>query len=99
VAEVIWSREAQEDLLAIREYIARDSVVIADRVLDDLVAATERLIAFPLSGRVVEELEKDGVREVIFPPYHIAHRVTGDVVEILKVWHGKRMLRPEEFRS
>jgi len=98
VAEVVWSREAEEDLLAIREYIARDSVAIADRILDELVGATARLTEFPLSGRVVDELENDGVREIMFPPYHIAHRVTGEVVEILKVWHGKQMLRPEEFR-
>ncbi len=98
MAEIIWSREAEEDLAAIREYIGRDSVAIADRVLDDLVAATERLVQFPFSGRAVEELEKEGAREIIFPPYHIAHRVTDDVVEILKIWHGKQMLRPEEFR-
>ena len=98
MAEVIWSREAEEDLLAIREYIARDSVAIADRILDDLVGVTTRLTEFPFSGRVVDELENDGVMEIVFPPYHIAHRVTGNVIEILKVWHGKRMLRPEEFR-
>lgn len=99
MAEVIWSREAEEDLREIRKYVARDSELIADRIIDDLLEATMRLTEFPLSGRVVEELSAEGVREIILRPYPVAHRVTGDVVEILKVWHGKQMLRPEEFRS
>lgn len=97
MAEIVWSRESEEDLRAIREYIARDNATVADRVIDELIAATARLVEFPLSGRVVVEREQEGVREMIVPPYHVAHRVAGDVIEILKVWHGKRMLRPEEF--
>jgi addiction module RelE/StbE family toxin len=96
VAGIIWSREAEEDLRAIREYIARDNPQVADRIIDRLVASVDRLHAFPSSGRPVEELENEGVREVIVAPYHVAYHVTGEVVEILKVWHGKRMLSPED---
>ena len=72
---------------------------MADRIIVELVEAVERLREFPSSGRPVEELENEGVREIIAAPYHIAYEISGDVVEILKVWHGKRMLRPEEFRG
>jgi toxin ParE1/3/4 len=99
VAEIVWSGEAEEDLRAIREYIARDNPRVADRIVDDLVHSAERLREFPLSGRTVEELENEGVREIIVAPYPIAYQIAGEVVEILKVWHGKRMLRPEELRA
>jgi len=98
VAEVIWSQEAEDDLREIRKYIARDSPAVADGVIDDLVASTDRLRDFPMSGHVVEELRQEGVREIILAPYHVAYDVSGEIVEILKVWHGKQMLRPEEFR-
>jgi plasmid stabilization system protein ParE len=37
--------------------------------------------------------------KIIVTPYHVAYHASGDSVEILKVWHGKRMLRPEEFQA
>ena len=99
MAEIIWSQEAEEDLQAIRKYIARDNPTVADRTIHDLVGSAKRLRDFPMSGRALEELEQEGVREIIVPPYHVAYHVSGDSVEILKVWHGKRMPGPEEFRA
>jgi toxin ParE1/3/4 len=99
VAEIIWSQEAQEDLRAIRKYVARDNPTVADRIIDDLVASAQLLSDFPTSGRTVEELKQERVREIIVTPYYVAYHASGDSVEILKVWHGKRMLRPEEFRA
>lgn len=99
MAEIVWSEEAETNLAKIHDYIADDSPAVADRIIRDLAEATERLREFPASGRLVEELRDKGVREIIVAPYHIAYDVAGDVVEILKVWHGKRLLRPEEIRS
>lgn len=99
MAEIVWSSEAETDLLAIHAYISHDNPAVADRIIEDLVGAAERLREFPASGRPVEELREQGVREIIVAPYHIAYDVAGDIVEILKVWHGKRLLRPEEFRA
>jgi len=99
MAEIVWSSEAETNLLAIHAYIADDNPAVADRIIRDLVEATQRLREFPASGRFVEELREQGVREIIVAPYHIAYDLRGDVVEILKVWHGKRLLRPEEIRA
>lgn len=97
MASLVWSREAEENLSAIYAYISLDNPAVASRVVDDLVEATKRLASFPLSGRLVEELKEREVREIVATPYRIAYKVSGDQVAILRVWHGKRLLRPQDF--
>jgi toxin ParE1/3/4 len=69
--------------------------LVVRRVLD----ATERLTAFPRSGRRVPEFSRDDLREVIMDPYRIIYRVTGDQVEIAAVRHGARPLRPSDIEG
>jgi len=65
VTSVLWSPQALLDLQSIRDYIAHDSPRYADLVVHRLVAAVERLEAFPQSGRVVPERNDEAIREVI----------------------------------
>jgi len=63
------------------------------RVID----AVGRLERFPRSGKVVPELNRDDVREVIAPPYRIVYRIVGDSnIHTLTVHHGARRF-PEEL--
>ena len=64
MTSVIWSPQALLDLQSIRDYIAHDSPRYADLVVHRLVAAVERLEAFPQSGRVVPERNDEAIREV-----------------------------------
>ncbi|MEK7248428.1 MAG: type II toxin-antitoxin system RelE/ParE family toxin, partial [Chloroflexota bacterium] len=57
----------------------------------------ERLSAFQLSGRFVTRMEKTGIREIIVIPYRIAYRVVGEHIEILRVFHGARLLRQRDL--
>ena len=60
-------------------------------MVERIVEAVGRLEDFPLSGRVVPELEDEAFRELLWGNYRIVHRVTMDLVEILTVFHGARM--------
>jgi toxin ParE1/3/4 len=93
VGEIRWTDRARKVLQAIHEYIAGDNPLVALRVSARIVAATERLVDLPESGRVVPEHQESGVREVIVRPYRIAYLVIGTEVRILKVHHGARILR------
>jgi addiction module RelE/StbE family toxin len=93
VAEVVWTRQAIEDLEEIRRFIARDSEHYAALVRRRLVEAVERLEVFPLSGRVVPEFGREAIREVIWGNYRIVYRVRESLVEVVTVFHGSRLLR------
>lgn len=90
---VIWTRQAVEDVEAIRAYVARDSVRYAAFLAERIVAAVERLERFPESGRVVPEVGDDSLREVVFGAYRIVYRVGAESVQVVAVHHGTRLLR------
>ena len=93
MAEVVWTRQAVEDLEEIRRFIARDSEHYATLVYRRLVECLDHLEPFPLSGRVVPEFGRESIREVIWGNYRIVYRVKGTLVEVLTVFHGSRPLR------
>jgi len=97
VAEVRWTPQALGDLEAIAEFISQDSPHYASLFVIDVFTAVERLGEFPLSGRVVPEKNDSKVREVILGNYRIVYRVRDDVVELLTVYHGARLLDPSKL--
>ena len=55
-----------------------------------LAAAARRLRDHPLTGRVVPELARPTIRELIEGAYRVVYRVTPDEVQVLTVVHGAR---------
>ena len=90
MTEVIWSPQALRDLEAVRAYIALDSTLYADLTVRRVVAAVERLKAFPESGRIVPERNSPDIREVIVGRYRVVYRRKAGVVEIATVFRGSR---------
>jgi len=96
MVRIRWSTEAAADLQAIHDFIARDSARYARAVCAELVEAVDQLSTFPQSGRVVPELRRDNVRELLRGSYRIVYRVADPaIVEIITVVHGARLLRLE----
>ena len=90
---VLWSRQAVEDVEAIKFYISRDSVRYAQLVAERIVEAVDRLTIFPQSGRIVPEVGDETIREVIFGNYRIVYRISDVGIEILTVFHASRFFR------
>jgi len=85
---VLWTNQARSDLAAIRAFITQDSPHYASVVVAQIIAATDRLITFPESGRAVPEFQNPAVREVVHRPYRIIYRLAGvDQIHILTVHH------------
>jgi plasmid stabilization system protein ParE len=94
--DIIWMPEALMDLRHIEEYIAEDSVVSANEVLQTIFwFASKQLETFPQSGRAGRVA---GTFELVVPrlPYFIPYRITRTQIEILRVYHTSRMV-PEKF--
>ena len=97
MAQIRWTLQAAEDLESITEYIARDSPHYASLFAIDVVVAVDRLAGFPQLGRVVPEKADPQIRELLQGNYRIIYRQIDDVVEILSVYHGSRLLDPDRL--
>ena len=91
MTRVIWTRGAVEDVEAVKAYVARDSVRYATLLAERIVAAVDRLEAFPESGRVVPEVGDESLREVVYGAYRIVYRIQAESVQVVTVHHGARL--------
>lgn len=101
MSSIRWTDEAVEDLAAIRDYIARDSPHYARLVVERLIDRVEGIADFPRAGRVVPELAREELREVIQGSYRIVYRLHEDVVEVLTIFRSSRLLplEPDDVDS
>lgn len=95
---VIWSPLALERVDEIADYIAENNVEASRVFLIDIFAAVERLENSPDSGRVVPEVKRPNIREIIFKNYRVVYRVERKRVSILTVRHGKQKLPRKEIK-
>ena len=69
MTEVRWTPQAADDLQAIYDFIGRDSPHYAQVIVEDILAAIDRLERFPLMGRHVPGHPREDLRELIkLPP-------------------------------
>ncbi len=87
---IVWSPEAVKDIESIAEYIERDSEFYAKAVVNKIFQSTEKLKKFPKIGRVVPELGREDIRELIIYSYRLVYQVKERQILIIAVIHGKR---------
>lgn len=91
-ARIEYLPVAQEDLEAIFDYVARDDLVAATRLVDALDEAIAKLASFPTMGVVPrdERLARLGYRMLVVDKYLVFYVVKNALVEIRRVIHGHR---------
>ena len=97
--KVIWTEQAWERLLEIERFVARDDPKAAARLVDKLIERGDALAENPERGRRLPELPESGLRELIVGNYRIVYRRTPKAVEVLTVFEGHRVLRPDELTT
>lgn len=92
--KVRLTQEAEDDLLDLFEYIARqDSVDNAYHVLAELEALILSLEQQAERGHYPAEMIEHGIkdyREVLFKPYRVIYEVEGNRVFVLACFDGRR---------
>lgn len=85
-------RRAQADLLEIYAYHSRESPSAAARIIEELIAATERLGKLPESGPVARDdrLRRAGYRVLVQGRYLLFYKLVGAHVRIYRVLHQRR---------
>ena len=73
-----WSFQAKDDLKAIAEYISRDSKRQAKLQVVRLKNWTKILKAQVRSGKIVPEISKENIRELIEGNYRIIYKIVKD---------------------
>lgn len=98
MARLVWTTEAIADLEAIRDFIARTSPHYGNVVAARLVESMDRVRGFPKSGRVVPELERENIREVVHGLYRVVYRLreNDDLAEVITVFRASRAFPPLE---
>ena len=82
--------------MEISNEIAVDHPAAAESWVEEILAAVERLERFPESGRVVPEVRRAEIREVIQGRYRILYRLDPDQVSILTIRHSRQLTGPED---
>lgn len=86
---VRWSREAIEDLVALRSWIGDRNPAAAQRVAAAIERSADHLGEFPQLGH---DGDLPATRELVVPgtPYFIVYRHGATAIEIVAVIHGAR---------
>ena len=88
-----WTTQAHDDLHAIFDHISHDSRSVAKIFVEKVYYRADQLRQFPFSGRVVPELERDDIRELIYRNYRIVYQVIdSDRIQVLTVFHSSKTL-------
>lgn len=96
--KINWTRQAIEDIYEIREYYRPRSAKYAAQLTDKIFEKGDGLEKYPQIGRIVPELERPEIRELIYKNYRlIYHVVSADQIDILAVHNGLRPLTEESI--
>ncbi|HVW57049.1 MAG TPA: type II toxin-antitoxin system RelE/ParE family toxin [Rhizobiaceae bacterium] len=92
------SARAEEDLIQIWSYLAQQNPRAADQLLDRLQQRWELLATQPRSGVARDDIGS-GIRYVATGEYITFYRPGSDGLEIMRVIHGRRDIKADDFET
>ena len=97
MARLIWTDPALNDLEAIAEYIALDKPDAAQRYIQRVFSAIERLARFPKSGSIPKEIPNLPHRQIVVPPCRIFCRIEKRDIFIVFVMRSEQKFLEREL--
>ena len=94
MGKIIWAPSALKDMESIARFIERDSIDQASLFVTRIIEMTDRLNDFPRSGRVIQEINDDHCREIVYGAYRVMYRIAKEEIWITGVIHGARDWHP-----
>jgi len=96
---IVWTRLALSRLEAHARHIAADRPGTAVAWAGGAFDAVASLARFPRRGRIVPEVGRADVREVLYGPWRIIYRLEPKRIAILTVRHARQRLDAEELEG
>ena len=97
--KIIWSPLALDRTSEIAEYISQDNPAAAKKWVDNIFKKVGLLQFSPEIGRIVPEIERKEIRELIFGNYRIIYRLEKTNISILTIRHSKQILPTDDFEA
>ena len=97
--KVYWSALAIRRVSEIADYISNDRPLSALRWAEGVFKVVRQLERFPARGRIVPEVQRPSIRELIHGEYRVIYKIQSDSVGILTARHGRRRLDRSELRT
>ncbi len=89
MAKINWTKEAEEWLKKIYDYIAEDNKNAAIKLINSIHQRVEILKDFPLIGQRLLDWPNRHIRMLLYGHYRIAYLVKDEnTIDILGVFHG-----------
>jgi len=93
MVRINWTFQAKDDLNAIAEYISKDSKRYAKLQVSRLKNRTRILKTQIRSGKIVPEINRENIRELIEGNYRVIYKIVeDDQIDILTIHHSARDL-------
>lgn len=97
--KIHWTKESLNNLKQIEDYISEDNLNAANNLVDKIIFLAADLKNFPNKGRIVPELSIDQIREILYKNYRIVYLIKKNLIEILTVFEGHKLLHIEDHLS
>ncbi len=94
MGKIVWAPSALKDIDSIAQYIERDSPDQAGLFVTRIIEMVDQLKDFPMSGRIIPEINDEHRREVIYGAYRLMYHITSREIWITGVVHGARNWHP-----
>jgi plasmid stabilization system protein ParE len=84
-----WTVSAERDLVRLHAFLASVNSTVAAKVVKQLVAGAQQLLAYPQIGVPLDEFAPRDVRRVIVGDYEVRYEVVDSMIYILRLWHAR----------
>jgi toxin ParE1/3/4 len=96
VPKIIWTAQAKNDLLEIKNFIALDSLFYAKRMIYLIYQSCKKLSAHPQIGMPLFEQDGFELRRILIKRYRVIYTLHQQNIYIIAVYHQARLL-PAKF--
>jgi toxin ParE1/3/4 len=95
--KIIWTPLSIQRIQEIADYIAIDNISAANDWIDSIFKKVDLLKSSPELGRIVPEIMKKEIRELIHGNYGIIYSRSSKQLAILTIRHFKQILPEKEI--
>ena len=96
---ITWSPLAVEQVRDIASYIALDKPLVAVQWAEKIFNSVGRLSAIPNSGRIVPEINRNEIREILLGNYRVIYKVKEKEILVLIVKSYRQILKEDEIKA